>query len=66
VTVDDFSWGDPTSVRVVRASAFTSPAENFEDPSTATANQCVFDAGIRVTDIRDPYIPGKWRISSPR
>jgi len=57
VTVDDFS-GRPNFCSRGTRFGVHSPAENFEDPSYARLlTSAWFDAGIRVTDIRDPYHP---------
>ena len=57
VTVDDFS-GRPNFCSRGTRFGVHSPAENFEDPTYARLlTSAWFDAGIRVTDIRDPYHP---------
>jgi hypothetical protein len=57
VTVDDFS-GRPNFCSRGTRFGVHSPAENFQDPSYARLlTSAWFDAGIRVTDIRDPYHP---------
>jgi len=57
VTVDDFS-GRPNFCSRGTRFGVHSPAENFEDPSYARLlTSAWFDAGIRVTDVRDPYHP---------
>jgi len=59
VTVDDFS-GRPNFCSRGTRFGVHSPAENFEDPSYARLlTSAWFDAGIRVTDIRDPYHPAE-------
>ena len=57
VTVDDFS-GRPNFCSRGTRFGVHSPAENFQDPTYARLlTSAWFDAGIRVTDIRDPYHP---------
>jgi len=57
VTVDDFSARPNFCSRGTRFGVH-SPAENFDDPTYARLlTSAWFDAGIRVTDIRDPYHP---------
>lgn len=57
VTVDDFS-GRPNFCSRGTRFGVHSPAENFNDPSYGRLlTSAWFDAGIRVTDIRDPYHP---------
>lgn len=59
VTVDDFS-GRPNFCSRGTRFGVHSPAENFEDPAYARLlTSAWFDAGIRVTDIRDPYHPAE-------
>jgi hypothetical protein len=57
VTVDDFS-GRPNFCSRGTRFGVHSPAENFQDPTYARLlTSAWFDAGIRVTDVRDPYHP---------
>jgi hypothetical protein len=57
VTVDDFSARPNFCSRGTRFGVH-SPAENFDDPTYARLlTSAWFDAGIRVTDVRDPYHP---------
>ena len=57
VTVDDFS-GRPNFCSRGTRFGVHSPAENFNEPAYGKLmTSAWFDAGIRVTDIRDPYHP---------
>jgi len=57
ITVDDFS-GRPNFCSRGTRFGVHSPAENFNDPYYGKLlTSAWFDAGIRVTDIRDPYHP---------